>query len=314
MAKAIFRQTTAALVAALLYAIYPTFVFYGPLLASEHLYVLLMLGVLYMALKQRLSWVHSLLSGALWGCAILTRGSALFYTPVIVGLFLLRHSGNVGLRLRRRIALAAITMLVMFSIVFPWCIRNALVFGKFVGLSTSTGWALYAGHHAGGPGTLIYEYQGQELKLYEEGRRLAVEYLRAHPLSVLRSALVKTRSLYWPTSGSVEWSIRTGRDPSSGDWQAKPLRGLSLARVLPVMGYGGLLVLLFLSLLRRRLWPRRAKWVIAGLIFFGWMGYAVYFAIPRYRYFQEVLFCMLAGTVVARMMSRDPSLPEMGDQ
>lgn len=128
------------LIAAAGAAIFPPLVLLSRDLLSESLFIALELGAVLCVLEFRrlreLRWAA--LAGLLAGLAALTRnpGPALAI-PVLVGLWVYRP------RLSWRAARAPVLALAcMVLIVAPWTVRNAIEFGRFVPVTSGTGFAM----------------------------------------------------------------------------------------------------------------------------------------------------------------------------
>lgn len=129
-----------ALLAAAIAAIFPPLVILNASLLSESpfipLVLLTALAVLEYRSTKRLRW--AIAAGALCGLAALTRTNGLLLVVAVVpGVFVTRPS-------RSRAALAApIAVLVAAAVtVAPWVIRNTVVFHRFVGISTQSGYGV----------------------------------------------------------------------------------------------------------------------------------------------------------------------------
>ena len=135
-----------AMVAGGIGAIFPPLVFLNASLLSEVLFVPLALAALLATLQYRTDpryrWL--VITGLLCGLAILTRTAG---APLVLALAL----GVWTMRPRfSRSALAAPAVLVLVTLLTlaPWVIRNAIVFDRWVGLSTAGGYALAGTYNA----------------------------------------------------------------------------------------------------------------------------------------------------------------------
>ncbi len=137
--KRIWGRRTALLAAALA-AVFPPLVLLGRDLFSEALFIALELGAVLCVLEFRrargLRWAAA--AGLLCGLAALTRnpGPALAI-PAIIGLWVLRPRLS-----RRAVAAPAVAASCMVLVVLPWTVRNAVEFGRFIPVTSGTGFAL----------------------------------------------------------------------------------------------------------------------------------------------------------------------------
>lgn len=137
----------AGIAAALVYLIYPSVLFSAPLAQKEGLCSLL---VLLLAI----GWVRAARrdeAGGAWrdalaiglpaaGLALTQPGEAML--AMLFGVVLAQ-----GIGMRRLLAIGIPAALVAVAAMLPWWIRNALVFGTFVPLTTSAGYSLWIGNN-----------------------------------------------------------------------------------------------------------------------------------------------------------------------
>jgi 4-amino-4-deoxy-L-arabinose transferase-like glycosyltransferase len=190
------RAGVAAMIAA---ALHPTLILFGSSLQLEPLLVFLELATLAAAFQHRRRPErirYALVAGVLLGCVVLTREIGLWLVPP-VALLLWGAPSRWSVRALRAPALA---LAVAVAVVAPWTIRNAMRFGEFVPVSTSSGAAL-AGTYNGtafankdNPGLWIPPWFDPQLadrmravpgrdeaymdRLFRSG---AVEFAREHP-------------------------------------------------------------------------------------------------------------------------------------
>jgi 4-amino-4-deoxy-L-arabinose transferase-like glycosyltransferase len=278
-------------------ALFPSFVFYSPLYMSEHLYALLLAGVLILGLADRPGPSRLALAGLLYGLAVLTRGEAVFYYPVVAGLFAFQLRPGW----RRMVAGAALVTLVAAVPTGAWWLRNRVVIGPGAGLATNSGMTFYEGHNPTG-----YGYKGdyrrepfrslEELPRKRKAMELALDYIVEHPGHLWRSVGQGTWQLVRPSRLAVYLSTRSaGLDPGT-------------ERVFNYLAWGGYCLLAGLalaSLWTGRRWPPVSLALLGGLALCNWLGYAwVFWGMARYRFFIEMLMCVMAGKALADLASR----------
>ncbi len=298
----VFGQRAAATAAALTAAVAPALVTFAPVLASEHLLAVLVLAALGTALGDHQSrWRPALPTGLLVGAAILTRGEALAYLPVIA-LVVAAGRKRVG-GVRSAVTAAAITIVSALLIVLPWVIRNERIVGPGAGLTTTGGFNFYLAHSPGGYGwrtplplpLLITD----EITRNDLGWHYGLRYVRQHPEHWLPTVHRGTRALLAPSYYAAHYStVRV--DADRGRVVAREdlaLRGpaIALARVTSRwLLWAGLAGLAILSVWRR-------GWAgVVGLAAANWLVYAVVFwAQPRYRFVVDALACVAVGALAA---------------
>jgi hypothetical protein len=103
-----------------------------------------------------------ILSGLLLGLTCLTRSVAQFFTllAVLWVWFLLKERGK-----------ALIVLLTAVLVVFPWIIRNSLLYGQFTGIETSLGYDLYLGYNPNGTGTFQYPQSLDLMTIVDDAQR-----------------------------------------------------------------------------------------------------------------------------------------------
>lgn len=286
-------------------ALNPTFIFFAPLFASEHLFVpLLLLSFLFVASTRPRPVVRAVLSGVTLGLSILTRGEAIFYAPIVLLCVFLADEGR-----RRKATTSAWLVAACLVTVAPWYVRNLSVFHANVGLSTTGSLNFYFAHndHAYG----WHELEGTPLEglepvaAYREAYRLGLDYLRENPLRLFSDAATGTALLYAP---GAAYGVREALwVPASNSAQ-----GVAFRRKYPWGTRGlvatyyvclALLAVVSIGFLRPR---RRVAWLVPlGIIVMNWLCYAVVFwAKARYRFTMEAFSCLLAGIALSEASRR----------
>jgi hypothetical protein len=317
----IFGSRPAAGVAAGVAALAPSLVTFAPVLASEHLLAVCVLGALGVAIGPRdaadtssqrghrdarhtrtaavPTWPRALLAGVLLGAGVLTRGEALAYVPVVA----LVAAGR-RLRSSRRIAsaarAAAVVVLGVALVAAPWVVRNERVVGPGAGLSTTGGFNFYLAHSPGAYGWRtplpLPLLVADEVTRNELGWRYGLRYVRRHPDDWWPTVRQGTRELLAPSTYAARYATVT-RDPASGRVTARvdlASRATAIAlaeRSSRWLLWAGLLGVAFVPC-----W-RRSGWVaVLGVVVANWALYAVVFwAQARYRFVVDALACVSVG-------------------
>ncbi len=138
----VFRKRRVALAASLAWALYPQMIVYNARVAPEALFVLLLTAMVF-ALVRLLGegrWSDAVLTGLLWGGAVLVKEKIIFL-PVVLLFLLLRERRLSG----RRIRLALAMLIAMAAVTGPWIARGYRVSGTFVPITLRSGRALNQG-------------------------------------------------------------------------------------------------------------------------------------------------------------------------
>jgi 4-amino-4-deoxy-L-arabinose transferase-like glycosyltransferase len=166
------------LVAAALCAFYPELVWYSVHFWSEPVFLALLWWAIegVMSADARKSLGRALAAGALWGLAVLTRETALYFVPVAALWLAWRAPGGV----KRAAAYALATFLV----VAPWTYRNWALFRAFVPVSTMGGLNLWQGNGGLSREELYARYEAVQgrIEQFQHARRMGIEaILRRQP-------------------------------------------------------------------------------------------------------------------------------------
>jgi hypothetical protein len=137
IARTLFHSRLIALIAGLIAALHPVFVYSVATYHAVNLYVLLLLVLFDLSSTRfRPSVKTSVAVGVVFGLAGLARTEYLVLGVAILAAALIEH---------RRVLLFAISLLVAAAIVSPWTVRNYMVFHKLIPVVDTTGYNLYKG-------------------------------------------------------------------------------------------------------------------------------------------------------------------------
>lgn len=152
----------AGLIAAAALAAYPALIEYQGLLLTEPLASTLLVGAVlaYLRATERppSAWPWWPLAGALLGLLALVRPEYLVLAALLLAAWLCREGLRGGLtrgRLRAVGLALASCLLACVVVVAPWTVRNEIVLGRFVPLSTGGGKALFVGTYLEADGDAV---------------------------------------------------------------------------------------------------------------------------------------------------------------
>jgi hypothetical protein len=310
--RRLFDRESTALIAASIFAVLPTFVFYSPVLATEHMFIALMLASLLVALRLGTStgW-RALGLGALLGLAILTRGEAMFYVLAFVSFLWLAPGTSRPVRIRQSLV-AAIGLVTVLT---PWYVRNSLVADPDVGLSSGSGINFYFAHNdSGNYGWHLNDpFVGMTPEdANREGWRLGIEYLRENPLRIFKDVLRGTRQLFAIPDYAIQYSTQEFRPPNP-EAVAKELRFREPFTYALRLGAMMHLSAAALALVLVRQWARPLAALLMPLIVLSWVWRTVLFwGAPRYGYFIVVMLVFFSAltidTLIRAGRGRSPAL------
>jgi 4-amino-4-deoxy-L-arabinose transferase-like glycosyltransferase len=310
-------QRSVALIAATICAFNPTYIYLSPILASEHLSTLLLCSSFLVSgttqfCKTAASAIsRQLMSGVLFGAAVLTRGDCLFFLPVLLGVsYFASHGAEAWMSLSKRVTSSlhmVLTLLVVVLTVAPWYARNYYTLGPGAGISTSGGVNFYFAHNA-------KTYGGQSLKetplkklaevqRNDAGYQLGLRHLsEAGIVQIAEDAARGTKRLFLSSGAySVEYNVQKARRATHRPSRRTLPRGARWFKATTLLYFFLLAAALFSVLGIRRI-PIRAWMVLYSIVFMNWVGNALAFwAKARYRFVSEVAFCILASFVVLHL-------------
>ncbi len=295
--------------AALLAAIYGSFLFYDAQLLKESLAVTATSFLLWAlaAARARPEMRRWLGAGALLGILALLRENALLLVPFLLPLAWMReatHDRNAPAFLRRSGAFVAGLVLVLS----PVALRNGFVGGSFFPTTSNAGVSFYIGNNPQADGTYQPIVPGKQIPALERrepsrvaeqamGRRLtaaevarywlgqSLDWVRREPGAFARLQ-VRKFGMFWSW---YEW-------PDAVDYYY--VRTLSPILRLPLLEFGGavLLALTGLVLARRRL----GAFAPVLLFTLGWtLSTVIFFLFSRYRLPVVPALLVLGGVTIA---------------
>ncbi|MFQ5599563.1 MAG: ArnT family glycosyltransferase [Candidatus Krumholzibacteriia bacterium] len=314
------------LVAALLAAVNPTWIFMTNLLASENLFsVWLALGLL-LAIR---TWRHTrglAVAGAVFGLGALTRAIGLL-VPVVVALWLRGRAPGRRARLRS----AAWMLGACALVIVPWTLRNALVVGSPAIVCFGGGINFYFGHNEVGVGyrdlaQTPMAHLADQASIDRMGYRLGLRYIADDPLGFMTRGARKIVDLfgipvYAPHGNSAILLPDGWRSDPVLNRIAQELRARQRAKnryldgiftqLAAVHSYLILVGALAAALI---LWGRLpAELRLMVYLSLYWLGsHALFWGQPRFRYPMELFLTLLAAFAIAQWIRRQPrTAPEV---
>ncbi len=129
LARQIFNKKVAAL-AGIAVAFYPDLIFWTYKIRTETLFIFLLVFGFWLFFKGNLhkNLLLTFLAAVTFGLACLTRITLIPFIPL---LFLWQIFSSWKIDRKKALGVAFLTILIIGLVLFPWCLRNYLVFGKF---------------------------------------------------------------------------------------------------------------------------------------------------------------------------------------
>ena len=291
-----------AVAAGLVVALWPGFVLYSALLLSETLFVALFAVVVACTLElgdlRRPRPLPAVLGAACFGLAILVRPQVLVALPLVALAWWLARAGW-----RRVLAGVGVAVLGAVVCVAPWTIRNVVVMGHLVPISTNGGDNLCIGFHDDATGGYDYgpecETEGSyvdgpdvEVEREAENRGRAVDWIVANPLAVPALSVSKI----WHTFSNDRDSLRALEsyedDPFLADWARSGLgTAFQVAYLVILVGAVGGAVALAGGLRRRD----AAALLLLAFTVAGLLVPVMFFGDPRFKVAMVPCLALLAA-------------------
>lgn len=197
-----------AAVAGLCLAVWPGQFMFVTVLASELMFALGMVAVLFVWTRQNwAAWWRVPLVGVLLGLTCLVRPTALLFPVLLVIIAVARKQGFAKPALQ-----AVVASIVMVAVVLPWSMRNQRELGAFVLVSANSGANLWMGNHPGTDGgyaPLPPEAMAMsEIERDAYLKQEAKDYIKAEPVAFVQRTLVKAVQLHDRETINVLWNER----------------------------------------------------------------------------------------------------------
>lgn len=275
LAAKIGLSRRAAIAAGVVMAFYPVLLMYPVALASENLFIplilLTFLGLLWAG--QRREILPPVLAGLVLGAAILTR-SIIAPFALLAAVWLWRFSAS-----GRRAALAFAAGAV--AICVPWAVRNTAVMGQPAFVESSLGYNLYVGYHPDGNGGFVEDAAVYPLTIVDDAERdrfctqSALAFIRANPGQVVVRILRRAVFFVALEDREISYFYASG---FFGEIPQPWLTVIYLALVLPWVGVG------LLAPLGLLVTPhRRAAWLAVALVAGYTLPHLLVMAEPRFH-------------------------------
>ena len=305
--RELFNDLTGRL-AALAMAIWPQMIYFTTILASEPIFICLILTAVlcwHRGHTMRLGWVIA--AGILFGLACYIRSVGLLLPIVLTFGALVVGSTSLRYALGR----LAIVVALMGVIIAPWTMRNQQVFGDTILMSSNFGGTLYMGNGPGTTGRHASADMPDELREQLQGLsqperssilgELAKKEIRDNPGAFVVRSLKKTVIIHDRETIGVEWNRMGLQQISVGKTGSILLKFIATAFWWVVL-LGGIVGLCW-QVARGSGW--RFLFSTPALVWFYFAGiHAVVLASDRFHMPQAPFIAMIAASFVANWLQQ----------
>jgi hypothetical protein len=269
-----------ALIAGLMFTIYPTMVYLPGQISAANVYILLNCLLVYCLFygETKRSNAFFLIAGTVFGVLVLARAEAIAYLPFILIWIFTVVRAQVWNRAFR-------FTIVALLVLAPWVYRNYRVFNTFVPLTTQGGYNLWQGQNAEATGTrsqytdppfhvrpevdveiqMLPATDTYELALQDIYMREAVQFMQSNPGRLIILGLRKCM-FYWGYYWGIAFTYPGARSP---------LYWLPWFIILPFLIIG----------IAQSLRVPRTYFLFYVYFIISTLIVMVFFVIPRYRLF-----------------------------
>ncbi len=294
----VFGERT-GLVAAAVCALYPDFIWFSVHFWSETLFLALLWWAFerLLAADARRSVMTAGVAGVLWGLAILTRETGLYFTPL----------GALWLGWQRRSeagrARAAAYFLAVAFVGLPWTYRNWVLFDAFVPVSTAGGLNLYQGNARLSRQEVYDRYEAihGRVEQYRWARSMGIGAILDRQPGWIIEKLASEMPRFWEADSLALVHIKRG---AYGDVRSAAAVAAWMLTALPYLALLGL----FVAGLAALEWERRIALLLGFLVVYNLLHVATH-GFARYRMpIVPIVFVVAAHAWVLARQRRYPPL------
>jgi 4-amino-4-deoxy-L-arabinose transferase-like glycosyltransferase len=298
-----FISTSAALVAAVLLALYPFLIWTYARFVTEVLYIPVFVLSFYFldrALRTGRN-TDMALAGFVSGLATLVRSTSLFFT-IVIAIWLVLRKSRTGRFSRSNLAGAGILVAILFATISPWTVRNAVVHRALIPVDNAAAFNLYLMTSGKKINEATEEWTswGTQAERQREGYRRWRQYLEHDPafhLKRIGRVLPRLFSpMRHPSVNSLSLIVRGVA--SRPNIHLKRVLTVAVPTVFWLITAGGILGIIFLEQN-----PSRRALLLITVVYFVLL-HAMTLARPRFLLPVNALQAIYAGALISRGLSR----------
>jgi hypothetical protein len=288
-------------------ALYPDLVWFAAHFWSETLFLAFiwwaMERVLAADIDPGVGVARAAAAGGLWGLAVLTRETALYFL-LVVAIWLAWKRGAAG---RRRAAVFAFCTILTVA---PWTYRNWKVFGTFIPVSTAGGQNLFQGNAKIERDTtyvMVDDVRGR-VEQYRYAMRMGLQAIWERQPTWIFEKLYEQMPNFWEADNLAIIHVKRGADTPPGGYGPTSIAVAWTVAGVTLFPY--LLVLVgFVFGLRDLPWTRSTVLLFLFLLYYNAL-HIVTHGFARYRLpVMPIVFLVAAWAVAAPADRRRPSVP-----
>jgi 4-amino-4-deoxy-L-arabinose transferase-like glycosyltransferase len=200
-----FNQKT-ALIAAFIYATWPSQIQFTSVLASELIFNLFVLAGIYFWIKRAEKKLKMLIiSSIFFAAAAYVRPIALLIPFILIGISFLSQ-----VDLKKAMIQSIITSAVMAVLIAPWAYRNYQLFGEVVLISTNGGPVFWMGNNPDSKGEYMplpeieFDSEVQRAKYLKQE---AIEHIKAEPIIFVKRMAKRLIDYYRSENIGIVWNM-----------------------------------------------------------------------------------------------------------
>ena len=301
------QRRSVAFLAAMAWALYPPAIWYSSRIMTEPMAALLVVagaGAFVSAARSRSPWL-AVLTGVIWGLAVMNRSSFLVLPLTMLFAQLLLDRARLSVRLELRQWLVAMVAFVL--VMTPWTVRNYLIHGVFLPTESRSGYTLLMtngmlDHPLVRSGAYTKDHLGQLAPLIRHGeseverdnimRGLAIDAIKRDWRLLPRAVLNRAKNF---------WTTRP--DPYDPNWTFNDM-------VMLLVWGPTLLFFLASSFLRK--W--RQNWPALTVVMYVFLMTLPFWGTPRFRFPVDAIIIIGATVGFVEIAARIPLVTNLRDR
>lgn len=321
LAKNLFKSEVIGRITLLVLALYPNHIAYSSLLASESLFLFLLLLAIGPITVRNYGWRSAAASGGVFGVACLVKPQAILVPVVVFAASLL-----ASIR-RKRLAEHLLPFVILYFAlgltILPWTIRNYRVFEDLVFISNNGGINLLVGNNPHATGAYgghnqitsmlndVQDEHGRDVR----ARTIAIKYMIDHPWQTVKLWPRKLWHMYWKDVEGISWNENGLYLVQGSTAKAVMLLLKGGAQLYYVLVGAAFLFSLFLMLLKRgtrtksQPFPILGSWIVLYFTFLSLLTFGdtrFHFSVIPWMVmyaaaFSEALFASCASRLDTRL-------------